>query len=58
MNERKNLYGAWVRGDDTIAGLCRRFGISRKTGYKWLKRASDTDDDAFRDRSRRPRTNP
>jgi len=58
MNERKNLYAAWVRGEDTIAGLCRRFGISRKTGYKWLKRASDTDDDAFRDRSRRPRTNP
>jgi transposase-like protein len=22
------------------AQLCRRFGISRKTGYKWLERAS------------------
>ena len=22
----------------TISELCRRFGISRKTGYKWLRR--------------------
>ncbi len=22
-----------------ISALCREFGISRKTGYKWLKRA-------------------
>jgi transposase-like protein len=24
--------------DANISELCRRFGISRKTGYKWLKR--------------------
>lgn len=32
--------------------LCRRFGISPKTGYKWLKREELTD------RSRRPRHSP
>jgi len=36
----------------SMAVLCRRFGISRKTGYKWLKRASSGQPMA--DRSRRP----
>jgi transposase InsO family protein len=35
-----------------IAELCRRFGISRKTGYKWLRR------ETFADRSRRPAVSP
>ncbi|MCB1991821.1 MAG: helix-turn-helix domain-containing protein [Geminicoccaceae bacterium] len=25
-------------GDANRAALCRRFGVSRKTGYKWLAR--------------------
>lgn len=37
-----------------ISELCRRFGISRKTGYKWLQRATDD----LGDRSRRPRNSP
>lgn len=36
-----------------LAELCRRFGISRKTGYKWLKRAED-----LHERSRRPLHSP
>jgi transposase InsO family protein len=40
-----------------IAALCRRYGISRKTGYKWLARAAgDTPD--LGDRPRRPRRSP
>jgi transposase InsO family protein len=35
-----------------ISELCRRFGISRKTGYKWLSR------DDCQDRSRRPKSSP
>jgi transposase InsO family protein len=37
--------------------LCRRFGISAQTGYKWLSRASEEAAD-LRDRSRRPHTSP
>lgn len=37
----------------SLAELCRRFGISRKTGYKWLKRALD-----LREHSRRPLHSP
>ncbi|MCT4708661.1 helix-turn-helix domain-containing protein, partial [Enterobacteriaceae bacterium H11S18] len=30
-------------GTEPFSALCRRFGISRKTGYKWLQRF-DPDD--------------
>jgi transposase InsO family protein len=38
--------------------LCRRFGISPKTGYKWLARAAFGGPAALADRSRRPLTSP
>jgi transposase InsO family protein len=41
----------------SITELCRRSGISRKTGYKWLARAAAGERD-FADRSRRPHTSP
>ena len=41
-----------------ISELCRRFGISRKTGYKWLKRSKTHGMSALEDRSRRPRRMP
>jgi transposase InsO family protein len=39
-----------------VSALCRRFGISRKTGYKWLERVASGDGVA--DRSRRPLASP
>jgi transposase InsO family protein len=38
--------------DANVSQLCRRFAISRKTGYKWLAR------DDLRDRSRCPHSSP
>ena len=40
--------------------VCRRFGISRKTFYKWLKRYQSSNHDAtsLKDRSRRPHRSP
>jgi transposase InsO family protein len=38
--------------------LCRRFGISAKTGYKWLKRYARDGRDGLEDRSRRPHRTP
>jgi transposase InsO family protein len=40
-----------------VSELCRRFGISRKCGYKWIDRAAGGDA-GFADRSRRPLTSP
>jgi transposase InsO family protein len=37
-----------------MSALCQRFGISRKTGYKWLKRHREGAMEALQDRSRRP----
>lgn len=38
-----------------FADLCRRFGVSRKTGYKWLKRWAHEGQLGLGDRSRQPR---
>ncbi len=38
--------------------LCRRFGISPPTAYKWLHRAQGAPAAALEDRSRRPQTSP
>jgi transposase InsO family protein len=40
-----------------VSALCRRFAISRKTGYKWLARVGGAAP-ALRDRSRRPKHSP
>ena len=51
------MYQSWLRGEESIAALSRRFGVSRKTAYKWLGRGG-FDGEPFADRSRRPRSNP
>lgn len=38
--------------------LCRRYGISRKTGYKWLKRWAESGATGLADASRRPHSSP
>jgi transposase InsO family protein len=40
--------------EKSIARLCREYKISRRTGYKWLKRAEESE--SLADRSRRPIT--
>ncbi|HEY3489814.1 MAG TPA: IS481 family transposase [Candidatus Deferrimicrobiaceae bacterium] len=37
-----------------ISESCRRYGISRKTGYKWIKRYVEHGPEGIVDRSRRP----
>jgi transposase InsO family protein len=41
-----------------LSELCRRFGVSRKTGYKWLRRYQSGGKEALADRSRKPRRSP
>lgn len=45
-------------GTAPISELCRRFGISRKTGYKWLARYREAGAVALQDQSRRPLSSP
>lgn len=41
-----------------MAELCRRYGVSRATGYKWLDRWRAEGEAGLVDRSRRPRSSP
>lgn len=41
-----------------VALLCRRFGVSRKTGYKWIRRFRSGGLPALADASRRPKNTP
>lgn len=41
-----------------IAALCREFGISRKTGYKWIERFKEFGEQGLDDLSRRPNRSP
>jgi transposase len=46
-------------GEEEIAGLCREFGISRTTGYYWLKRFAEAERiEELQERSRRPHHSP
>lgn len=38
MDERMRFIVAVAEGDESFTELCGRFGISRKTGYKWVER--------------------
>jgi len=53
MSQRREFVEFARSHNVAVAELCRRFGISRKTGYKWLARAEDV-----REHSRRPGTSP
>ena len=38
MEERMSFVVDWQREEWSFALLCRRYGVSRKTGYKWIGR--------------------
>jgi transposase InsO family protein len=57
VEERIKFVVAASRGEP-ISGLCREFGISRPTGYKWIERHRADGLMHLEDRSRRPRTSP
>ncbi|WP_198669482.1 helix-turn-helix domain-containing protein, partial [Blastomonas sp. UPD001] len=54
MDERLLFVAGWLEGEETMTGLCAAFGISRKTGYKWLGRYEELGPDGLRDLPRAP----
>jgi transposase len=44
--------------EDSIAAICRRFGVSRRIGYKWLARFEAEGAAGLFDRSRAPLHHP
>jgi transposase InsO family protein len=58
MEERVRFVVEAVREAGSFTALCREFGISRKTGYKWLVRYRARGVEGCRELSRRPRASP
>ena len=58
MSERDEFARFASQEEANLSDLCRRYGISRKTGYKWLRRVRDQGGEGLADRSRRPRCSP
>jgi putative transposase len=54
MDQKMLFLTDCVRELIPIAESCRRYGISRKTGYKWIERFKEHGAQGLLDRSRRP----
>ena len=53
VKEQREEFVSAAHGCSNFSALCRMFGISRKSGYKWVQRAAAGE--ALDDRSRRPK---
>lgn len=53
-DQRKELVDAYFQGLITVKDLCGRFGISRKTAYKWLKRFTVSGLEGLKDQPKSP----
>src|SRR5689334_16717086 len=54
MDERMRFVLAVEAQEETMAATCRRFGVSRKCGYKWLERYREEGIEGLADRPRAP----
>lgn len=54
LDERKDFVKEWEKGEEGLAELCRRYSISRVTGYKWVARYQEEGEEGLRERSRAP----
>jgi len=58
MSERLKFVATYLQREVRFSDLCRDFGISRKTGYKWVRRYEAGGAPALSERSRAPRDHP
>lgn len=58
VSERREFVGLANAPGANVSELCRRFGISRKTGNKWLSRFRESGVEGLAERSRRPQGSP
>jgi putative transposase len=58
MSQRKEFIELYVRRQSRVSELCAAFGVSEKTGYKWIARYHDEGPAGLADRSRAPHESP
>jgi putative transposase len=54
VEERMRFVMAVQKHEESFAAICRRFGVSRRVGYKWLDRFEEEGAAGLFDRSRAP----
>lgn len=54
MDQRRHFIADYLEAYFPFSELCRRYGISRPTGYKWVQRYSDAGVAGLIEQSRRP----
>ena len=52
--QRLQVVVAYLNGEVTMTALCKQYGISRKTGYKWVQRYQEHGKQGLQDLSRAP----
>ena len=58
VDKRIRFVTAMEAGEETVTAVCRRFGLSRKTAYKWLARYRVAGIEGLSERSRAPHEHP
>ena len=58
MDQKREFVMFALSEGANVRELCRRFGISPKTGYKWVERYREEGLAALAERSRRPHSSP
>ena len=55
-DQRLQFLSSYQKEEMSVADLCRAYGISRPTAYRWTNRYNETGPEGLVDRSRRPHT--
>jgi putative transposase len=58
MKERHQFMAQYLSGLYSVSELAARFGMSRKTAYKWIERCRQDGLDGLHEHSRAPRSCP
>jgi transposase InsO family protein len=58
MSQRMEFVMLAMQEECNISALCHRFGVSRKTAYKWMERYRSEGREGLADRSRAPKFSP
>lgn len=58
MSSRRQFVASVLAGVGTFSDVCREYGVSRKTGYKWVRRHEELGEAGLSELCRRPRGSP
>src|SRR3990172_126749 len=58
MSQRQEFVEEALKQDANIRALCREYGVTPRTGYKWIQRYQQQGERGLYDHSRRPKHSP